>query len=382
MIKKWMLTLLACVVIASVLVAYKIMHIRAAEQAKASAPEYSETVEAASVEVIDYQPEVSVLGEVVSPQQIALRNEVAGTIAAVNFSAGTVVEEGQLLIQLEASEERAQLQSAIASVELARISQKRLAKLRTEKIASEDQYDNAVAELKVAQAKQAMLEATLSKKTVRAPFAGIAGLHQFERGQYLEENTLITTLVGQQDFVWVDFSLPQNYRALPRDARVTIEELSSAHLSSPQNADLISAPVIARESIMTRDSRSLNYRAQVPRTLAGTGLLSNAMVRVKVPIAAPQSNIAIPAVAVLHSSAGAYVYVLNADADADAERQDNSSVSYRAARQPVVLGERQGQMIIVVSGLEAGQRVASAGAFKLSPGLLTFVTEPVMQDVP
>ncbi|MBT3711655.1 MAG: hypothetical protein HOG19_19585, partial [Gammaproteobacteria bacterium] len=71
MIKKWMLTLLACVVIASVLVAYKIMHIRAAEQAKASAPEYSETVEAASVEVIDYQPEVSVLGEVGSPQQIA-----------------------------------------------------------------------------------------------------------------------------------------------------------------------------------------------------------------------------------------------------------------------------------------------------------------------
>jgi len=305
MIKKWILTLLVCISIAAVLVVYKVMDNRAAEQANASAPEYSETVEAASVESIEYQPAVSVLGQVVAPQQVSLRNEVAGTIAEVNFDSGTQVKKGQLLIQLDVSEEQAQLQSAIARAELARTTKKRIVKLRDSKIVSQEQYDKAVADLKVAEADKAMIEASISKKTLQAPFDAITGLHQFERGQYLEENTLITTLVGLQDFVWVDFSLPQIHSALPDNASVTIAPLSS-HGTAPlsnMNWSPISAPVIARESIMTRESRSLSYRVQVDK--GAVELLANAIVSVKVPIAQAVSKLAIPAIAVLHSSADA-----------------------------------------------------------------------------
>ena len=100
MIKKWLLTLLACLSIAAVLVVYKVMDNRAAQQANASAPEYSETVDDAIVESIHYQPAVSVLGQVIAPQQVALRNEVASTVTDVNFESGAAVKKGQLLIQL------------------------------------------------------------------------------------------------------------------------------------------------------------------------------------------------------------------------------------------------------------------------------------------
>jgi membrane fusion protein (multidrug efflux system) len=243
-----------------------------------------------------------------------------------------------------------------------------MAKLRESKTVSQEQYDKAVAELKVAEADKAMIEANIAKKTLRAPFDAIAGLHQFERGQYLEENTLITTLVGRQDFVWVDFSLSQVYGALPSAASVTIEPLFIAQAGRVNNSSWapIQAPVIAREAVMKQQSRSLSYRAQVDKGAAD--LLANAIVNVKVPIAKAQPKLTIPALSVLHSTAGAYVYVLDAD---------NEHSAYRARRQAVTLGEQLGDQIIVESGLAEGDHIASVGAFKLSPGLLTYLQPPV-----
>jgi len=365
MIKKWILTLLACVVIAGVLIGYKMLDNKAAEEAAASAPEYSETVSDAAVKLIEYQPSVSVLGQVVAPQNVELRNEVAGTVAEVGFESGAQVKKGQLLLQLNISEEQAQLQSAIARAELARSTQKRIKKLRDSKTVSQDQYDKAVAELRVAKADKAMIQASIAKRTLRAPFDAITGIHQFDAGQYLEENTLITTLVGVQDFLWVDFSLPQIYTALPGEVSVVIASLSEGADALSTGWVPLSAPVIARESVMNAESRSLRYRAQVKR--GESGLLANAIVGVKVPVAEARSVLAIPAVAVLYSSAGTYVYVLNKD------KTTAMPPAYRAQRQPVMLGDQLGELMIIKSGLEAGQRIASAGAFKLSDGLLTFL---------
>jgi membrane fusion protein, multidrug efflux system len=372
MIKKWAVTLLACAAIAAVLIGYKVLDNKAAEEAAASAPEYSETVSADEVARIEYQPAVSVLGKVVAPQQVELRNEVAGIVAAVNFKSGAQVGKGQLLLQLNISEEQAQLQSAIARAELARSTQKRIKKLRDSKTVSQDQYDKAVAELRVAKADKAMIEATIAKRTLRAPFDAVTGIHQFEIGQYLEENTLITTLVGVQDFLWIDFSLPQIYSTLPDNVSVVIASLSDGANTSSTGWTPLSAPVIARESVMKAESRSLRYRAQIKR--GESGLLANAIVGVKVPIAEIQRELAIPAVAVLYSSAGPYVYLLNEDKTAAMQP------AYRAQRQPVTLGDQQGELIIIKSGLEVGQRIASAGAFKLSDGLLTFLAIPKVES--
>jgi RND family efflux transporter MFP subunit len=373
MIKKWFLTLLACLLIAAGLVVYKIMDNRAAVQANGSAPEYSATVDAANVETIDYQPVVSILGQVVAPQQVALRNEVAGTITEVDFEPGTVVKKGQVLIQLGVSEEYAQLQSAVARTELARTTKKRIAKLHDSKTISQDQYDRAVAEWKVAVADKAIIKASIAKKTIRAPFDATAGLHQFERGQYLEKNTLITTLVGVQSFVWVDFSLPQVYAGLSADARVTIEPLFSRNKDSSNSVDWssVQAKVIGRESIMTRESRSLYYRARLNKS--DSDLLPNAVVNVKVSVTEPQSKLAVPAIAVLHSSTGPYVFILDVGSQASSDAGGPSA--YRARRQPVTLGESQGDLMIIDSGLELGQRVATAGAFKLRNGVLSYVAE-------
>ena len=166
----------------------------------------------------------------------------------------------------------------------------------------------------------------------------------------------------------MDFSLPQTYAALPADAEVVITPLTdNASSWSP-----LSAPVIARESVMKAESRSLRYRAQV--TNGESGLLANAIVGVKVPVAKAQNKLAVPVVTVLYSSAGPYVYLLNDDKTAAMQP------AFRAQRQPVTLGDQQGDLMIVESGLEAGQRIAAAGAFKLSDGLLTFLQVPLQVE--
>lgn len=363
MIKKWLVTLLIAVVIALVLIGYKVLDNRAAAKLAATAPEFSETVAAAQVVNINYQPGVSVLGKVIAPQQVELRNELAGSVTKVNFVSGGQVTKGQLLLQLDISEERAQLQSAIARAELALATKKRIAKLRDSRAVSQEQYDKANAELRVAEADKALIEASIAKKTLRAPFDAVTGLHQFEVGQFLEENSLVATLVGVQDYLWVDFSLPQNYAALPAATEVTLAPLAAGTRSI--NWAPVAARVIAREAVMKAESRSLRYRAQVPK--GDAELLANAVVSVQVPVAKAQTKLAVPAVAVLYSSVGPYVYLLNEDTTAAMQP------AYRAQRQPVTLGAEQGELMIIENGLQAGQRIASNGSFKLSDGLLTFI---------
>lgn len=363
--RKWAVTLLAISLIAGILAAYKIFDIRSAAEADALAPEYSETVEAASAEWVSYTPSVRVLGVVVAPQQVELRNELAGRIQKVQFSSGEQVSKGQLLVQMDISEEKAQLNSAIARAKLARSTNARITSLLDSKVVSQEQFDQTVAELQIAEADIELLKATIEKKTLRAPFDAIAGIHQLEAGQYLEENAYLTTIIGIQDHVWVDFKLPQFYRALALGSKVsvgTMQGTPQADENTSNGAIALEAKIIARDSTISSDARSLQYRVRVNK--GKSTLIPNAVVSVDVPVEQPREIIAVPTFSILHSSAGPYVYILDAEPDQQA---------HRARRQPVTLGAQQGNLTMIEAGLSAGDRIATAGAFKLDDGLLVFI---------
>jgi membrane fusion protein (multidrug efflux system) len=360
-LRKWSLAIAVILVIIGALVAYKVLDIKAEIAELEMQPEYSESVEAARAESIAFTPSTQVLGVVVAPQKLELRSELAGRIQDVRFASGEQVSKGQLLIQMDISEELAQLNSAKARAELAKSTNKRIASLRHSNAVSEERYDETLAELRVAEAEIALLQATIEKKTLRAPFDAIAGIHQFEAGQYLEENTFITTLVGLQDYVWVDFSLPQFYNPLPVGAPVSIASVPGS--AGATGADALEAQIIARNSTISSDARSLQYRARVETS--GFSLIPNSIVSVLVPVGQSLQKVAVPSVAILHSAAGPYVYRLIADEQAG---------GYRAKQQPVTLGQQVGGMTIVESGLADGEQVAAAGAFKLSDGLLAYIS--------
>jgi len=356
--KRWLITLGGCATVFIALAAYKALEVKAAIAFGESFPEHSESVVAAYSSPVDYISSVQVIGEVLAPQQVEIRSEAQGRVVLVGFKSGQQVTAGQLLVQQDIAQELAQLDSANARLKLAQSVFKRQQNLLKVRAVSQEQLDRASADLATIKAEITGLQVTIDKKTLRAPFAGNTGIHQFEVGQFLLDNVLITELVGEQETLWVDFQVPQFYPALKSGTPVQVKRLLK-QAGSPW----LQANIIARSSQVNSSNRSFLYRAEL--TNEDLKIAINAGVSVKVPVAAVQSLVQVPATSVQQDNLGQFIYRL---------QPDESSTSYRAVRQEVHVLAKQNGFAILKKGLSSQQLIASDGAFKLYPGLLVHAT--------
>ena len=356
--RHWTIAVSACLLLFAALAAYKYSQIKAAIAFGESFGEPSETVETVAVEIREVQQYVSTIGEIVAPQAVTLRNELPGKIAAVNFTSGSTVTAGDVLVQLDVAEEQAQLSSAQARAELARLDLKRARALQGSRMVSEERIDQAEAQANVSRAEIQALQAMIDKKTLRAPFDAVAGLHQFEVGDVLQANTEITTLVGINSFTWVDFSVPDNHASIAVGTEVMVE-----HPNDPER--ILPAQVVARDSVVSAQSRNLRLRARLD---AAAGLAPNTAVNVAVPLGPALARPHVPATAVRLDGLGDYVFVLEPD-------PETGESAHRARRQAVTVGPQSGQWVAIMEGLEGGELVAANGSFKLRPNILVNVGE-------
>ena len=132
-IRRWSIIIAVCILIFALLAGFKVLQIREAIKFAESFPEPSETVEAITVSTAQVQPTITTLGSIVAPQTITLHNEIEGRITAVHFKSGATVKQGELLIELDSSEETARLHAVEARAELAQIDLKRVKKLKNKK---------------------------------------------------------------------------------------------------------------------------------------------------------------------------------------------------------------------------------------------------------
>lgn len=167
--RRWIITIIACLLVFAALAGYKTLQIKKAIEFGESFPEPSETVEVTTVKVTEVREQINTIGEVVAPQSIELRNELAGRISSVKFEAGEKVERGQVLLEIDSREEQAQLKAAKARAELALIDLKRIEKLIAKKTVSEEQLDQAKAKHDIATAEIEALQSVIDKNIAR-PF--------------------------------------------------------------------------------------------------------------------------------------------------------------------------------------------------------------------
>lgn len=350
----WLSLILAFVIFTAVLAWIKVAQIREGIAIGKAFGEPKEVVELAVVEEAQWQPMVSVTADVVAIQALELRNELGGRIVELGFKSGEPIKKGQLLVRLDTREEEAQLAAAKADAELAGLALERNLKLARQGVASEEARDQAQAQRSSAVALEDRLQAVIDKKIIRAPFDGMAGIYTLEIGEYLQANTAITRLVGTQQQVWLDFNLPQQQLSLQVGDSISVQAVSFTTKSMP-------AKIIARDTRVNPRSGNLRFRA-VADNEAGL-LFPGTVVSVSVPAAEPQTVTRVPMTAVRFDAFGANVYVLEpAEPEAAAE--------FRAVRRPVELGPQFEQKVVVKSGLQAGEKVAGNGAFKLREGIL------------
>jgi membrane fusion protein (multidrug efflux system) len=352
---RWTRVFIGCLLLVLALALYKFLQIRQLIAFAESFPEASETVEAFLVQPQSWHDTTTTVGEVLAPQAMELRNEVEGRVSAVGFNAGDSIKKDQMLVQLDASEEIAQMRAAQADAELAQTALARYQKLIAQNVSSREQYDQARAQYAMAVARAQALQAVIDKKTLTAPFDGNAGLHTLQPGQYLAADTLITQLVGSQKTLWVDFFLPQQQGNIRAGTPVSIS--ARGLLATP-----LTGLVIASEPAVSTTSRSLKLRAAIENP--DGALKPGVLVDVQIATTLPRDVIAVPATAIQYDSTGTFVYVITTAGENEQPR---------ASLRSVTIGNEKNRTVLIEKGLEAGELIAANGAYKLRDKMLVHV---------
>ena len=347
----WLIVVLAIAGISAGLGFYKYSQIRAAEAAAAATPEPSESVGSVRARRGEWSATTRAIGTVVALRQLEVRNELAGTIAELGFTSGSVVEAGQLLVQLDTRQEQASLAAAVAEAQLAQQTLQRREGLRASAAYSPQELDKARAEFDAATARARGLQVTIDKKRIVAPFRARIGITNLQPGAYLEAGTSISRLQGVDDDAYVDFSLPQDNAGAIRVGT----EVAIASAAVPGGSS--NAKVVAEDNGADGANRTVRFRA----VASGHGALlrPGTFVDVTAVVASPRDAVLVPLTAVRRSPSGQHVFVL--------VEQDGK---LRAQLRPIRTGPMHGDEIVVESGLEANELIAASGSFKLRDGLL------------
>ncbi len=336
------------------LAAWKVASIREADAAAAGKPEQAESVAVAVAKPRDHRETVTSIGTVLATRSVTLRNELAGTVSEVALSPGQIVEARAVLVQLDVSVERAELQAQQAQAALAETLLRRSRQAQKNRAVSEMEVDRARAERDVALAQIARTQAVIARKTIRAPFRARVGLADVHRGQYLETGTILTTLQGIDDAAHVDFTVAQRVAA---GLRKGIEVLVFV---TGEDTPL-AGTIVAVDARVDPATRNASVRARIEG--ASNGPAPGASVRVEVQDGPARSAVAVPVGAVRKGPAGDHVFVI-------ARGEDGRM---RARVRAVQSGPVLDNEMLILGGLSAGERVAAAGSFKLREAALVAV---------
>jgi membrane fusion protein, multidrug efflux system len=316
-----------------------------------------ETVTDAVAARSEYLNTTTSIGTVLASRSVSLRNEVPGTIHSVDLVPGRVVEAGAVLVALDVSVEEAELKALQARAELARTTLARYERMAAQQAASAIELDNARAERDVAEAEVARTKAIIERKTIRAPFRARVGITDVHPGQFLETGTLLTTLQGVDDAVNIDFAVSQSVAAGLRAGSVV------RVMTTENDTASIPARVTAVDARVDPATRNAMVRARIEH--AGSRLIPGASVRVRAPIGTAEDVVVVPVSGLRKGPEGDHVFVL--------ETSDGGRL--RAKLRAVAAGPVMGDEVVILSGVRAGEHVATSGSFKLRDGVLVNVAD-------
>jgi len=351
---KRMLIMIGCVVLLVAVLAFgKFLQIR---QMIASAPKPGpQTVTAAKVENLEWQPALSAVGTLAPVRGVDVTTEIAGLVRNVRFQSGQEVKAGQVLFELNADADIAQLHALQAAADLSATVLKRDKLQFQAQAISQAQLDADEADLKSKRAQVAQQQAAVDKKTIRAPFAGKLGITAVNPGQYVNPGDKLVTL-QTIDPVYVDFFVPQ-------------KQLSGLSVGQKLNlsADAFpgvqfSAKVTSINPRIDAATRNVQVEATVPN--AKRQLLPGMFANVSLEMGEKKKYLTLPQTAITYNPYGSTVYTLAPGK----EKDEKGNAVLVATQQFVTTGPTRGDQVAILTGLQEGQTVVTSGQLKLKNG--------------
>ena len=307
------------------------------------------------------------VGQTEGAKEVEIRPRVGGILLKRKYNEGTAVKAGQTLFTIDPepykialNQARAQYNQSLARAEQAKREKKRLESLIESQSISQREFDNATSDesISVAALAQSLenlrqAELNLSYTNVTAPVDGIAGRFQFSEGALISANTSLLTTLAQVNPIWVRFSFSDNELKQLGGAlnEKNIQEVSmilSDGNEYPKKGKINFAASEINPSLGTQELRATfeNNERQI---------LPGQFVRVRVNIGKKDGVFLLPQLAVLNSDQGKFVFVVN---------EKN-----QATPRPVVTGQWKGKDWVILSGLQAGDKVIIDNLIKVRPGM-------------
>ncbi len=313
-------------------------------------------------------------GNTVAIDEVNLVARVPGFLSAINYTDGAFVKQGTNLFVIEQApyaaqlqQARAQLAGAQADLVQAQAEYERQSQLAQQNFASQSKLDQALAKrdsdaatVQNDEASLAIASINLSYTKVNAPFDGVVTKHQQSIGALVGQAgpTTLATIVSIAP-IYVTFNVAEQdvlrIRAQLRAKGLTLAELGAI----PIDIGLANETGYPHQGVLDYVSPDIDpstgtLLARAVFKNANHALLPGFFVRVRIPEGKLTNALFIPDTAWSTDQQGTYVLVLGADNKVEQRR--------------VVLGQQQGQLRIVTSGLEPTDKVIVSGIERAIPG--------------
>ena len=361
LVRRLIVTIVLVLLLIAAIVGVKVLLVmRQIASVKPPAPPIVTTMTA---QLQDWRNQIDTVGSLRAWRGTDLSTEIAGLVREVKFQSGQNVGAGDVLVELNADAEKAQLLSLEAAAELARTTLTRDRGQLVVHAVSQATIDADEADLKSKSAQVEQQRATVDKKFIRAPFAGRTGITTVQPGQYLNAGDKVVTLQSI-DTLLLDFNVPQRELAKVKlGAEVTIG------VDALPGREFIGKVTAVNPAVDT-STRNVQVEASVKNFKHE--LLPGMFARVSLLVGASERHITVPQTAITYNPYGATVFI------AESEKNEKGETTLTAKQAFVTTGATRGDQVAILTGLKQGDVVVTSGQLKLKTGAALRVDNKVV----
>jgi membrane fusion protein, multidrug efflux system len=357
MSKRMILMLVACAVVFGLVFGLKAFLNFGMNQFFDNMPMPPATITATEAKSDEWVLALDAVGTVRAVNGVEVTTQVAGEVEKIHFNSGDEVKEGAALVSLDARTDSAQLKALEAAARLAEQEYERFQTLFKQGSISRSELDRRQSERDQAIATANAQRERVAQKTIRAPFSGKLGIRQVDLGQYLNPGNAVVTL-QQMNPIYVNFSLPE------RDQSLLQPGLAVRATLSAMPDDLFDGEVSAIEPGVDPTTRNFNVQATFRND--EQKLRPGMFARVSIRLEDSEQVVVVPRTAIQYAPYGNSVYVITEkEAEEAGEAEEQKEPTLIVKRRFVKTGNERGDLVAVVDGLKAGERVATSGLLKL-----------------
>jgi membrane fusion protein, multidrug efflux system len=351
-----MIIMLICVgVLLAALIGFNVFRAHMIAKFMAGNAEPPATVSAIAASYQTWQPQLSAVGSLRAVRGVDVTTEVAGLVRQISFNSGEDVKAGQILLQLNADTDIAQLHSLQAQADLANTVYQRDKAQYEIKAIAKAQLDSDEADLRSKRAQVAQQAALVDKKTIRAPFAGRLGITTVNPGQYINPGDAIVTLQAV-DPIYADFFLPQQQLGQLAVGQTVMVDTNA------YGGRLFAGKIASINPKVDSATRNVQIEATVDNH--ERKLLPGMYANVRIDAGAEQRYLTLPQTAITYNPYGATVFIVKPGTKPNAQGK-----TLPVAQQVFVTpGPTRGDQVAVLKGIEAGTQVVTSGQIKLKNG--------------